>query len=84
MRYFLPTTIFCKQCFKFSEVKQQVEKRKQKRRGVAEKNKLLKKKGKAEETKMKENVDMWNRLVKLNGEFKEIKKAKKDGQNLFL
>ena len=32
---------------------------------------------------MKEK-DMWNRLVKLNGEFKEIKKAKKDGQNLFL
>ena len=27
---------------------------------------------------------MWNRLVKLNGAFKGIKKAKKDGQNLFL
>ena len=36
-----------------AEVKQQVEKRKQKRRDVAEKNKLLKKKRKAEETKKK-------------------------------
>ena len=36
-----------------AEVKQQVDKRKQKRRDVAEKNKLLKKKRKAEETKKK-------------------------------
>ena len=58
-----------------AEVKQWVEKRKQRRREVAEKNKLLKKKRKAEETKRKEK-DMWNRLAKLNGELKEIKKAK--------
>ena len=37
-----------------AEVKQWVEKRKQRRREVAEKNKLLKKKRKAEETKRKE------------------------------
>ena len=46
-----------------AEVKQWVENRKQKRREVAEKNTLLKKKRKAEENKVKEK-DMWNRLVK--------------------
>ena len=57
------------------EVKERVEKRKQKRLKDAEKNKLLKKK--YEETKVKEK-DMWQRLAKLNDEFKEIKKSKKD------
>ena len=59
-----------------AEVKQRVEKRKQKRQAVAEKNKLLKKKRKVEETKITEK-DMWNRLATLNGEFKKIKKKKK-------
>ena len=39
---------------KETEIKKRVEKRKQKRREVAEKNKLLKKKRKQEETKIKE------------------------------
>ena len=39
---------------KEAEIKKRVEKRKQKRREVAEKNKLLKKKRKQEETKIKE------------------------------
>ena len=64
-----------------AEVKQRVEKRKQRRREVAEKNKLLKKKRKAEETKRKEK-DMWNRLAKLNGELKEIKKAKIESKKM--
>ena len=64
-----------------AEVKQWVEKRKQRRREVAEKNKLLKKKRKAEETKRKEK-DMWNRLAKLNGELKEIKKAKTESKKM--
>ena len=64
-----------------TELKQRVEKRKQRRREVAEKNKLLKKKTKAEETKRKEK-DMWNRLAKLNGEFKEIKKAKIESKKM--
>ena len=64
-----------------AEVKQQVEKQKQKRQQVAEKNKLLKKKRKAEETKRKEK-DMQNRLAKLNGKFKEIKKAKRESKKM--
>ena len=59
-----------------AEVKQQVGKWNQKRREVAEKITLLKKKRKAEEIKIKEK-DMWNQLAKLNGEFKKNKKAKK-------
>ena len=64
-----------------AEVKQWVEKRKQKRQAVAEKNKLLKKKRKAEETKITEK-DMWNRLATLNGEFKKIKKEKKESEKM--
>ena len=64
-----------------AEVKQWVEKRKQKRQAVAEKNKLLKKKQKAEETKITEK-DMWNRLATLNGEFKKIKKEKKESKKM--
>ena len=45
------------------------------------KNKLLKQKRKAKETKRKEK-DMWSRLAKLNGEFKEIKKAKKESKKM--
>ena len=64
-----------------AEVKQWVEKRKQKRQAVAEKNKLLKKKRKAEEMKITEK-DMWNRLATLNGEFKKIKKEKKESKKM--
>ena len=64
-----------------AEVKQRVEKRKQKRQAVAEKNKLLKKKRKVEETKITEK-DMWNRLATLNGEFKKIKKKKKESKKM--
>ena len=63
------------------EVKQWVEKRKEKRRIVAEKNKLLQKKQKAEENKVKEK-DMWECLAKLNSKFKDIKKAKKDSKKM--
>ena len=56
-----------------TEVKERVEKRKQERREVAKKNKLLKK-IKHEEIKVKEK-DMWQRLAKFNDEFKEIKKV---------
>ena len=59
------------------EVKERVEKRKQKRQEVAKKKKLLKKKRKQEESKTKEK-EMWKRLGELNQEFKEIKKSKKD------
>ena len=64
------------------EVKERVEKRRQKRREVAEQNKLLKKKRKQEETKIKEK-DMWKRLNELNSEFKEHKKTKKDAKKMF-
>ena len=65
-----------------AEVKQQVDKRKQKRRDVAEKNTLKKKTKGRGKKKKKEEKDMWNRLVKLNGEFKEIKKAKKESKKM--
>ena len=64
-----------------ADVKEQVEKRKNKWREVAEKNKLLKKNRKAEENKIKEK-DMWERLSKLNSEFKDIKKAKKEAKKM--
>ena len=58
-------------------MKERVEKQKQKRREVAEKNKLLKKKKrKQEENKIKEQ-EMWKRLGELNKEFSEIKIAKR-------
>ena len=70
---------------KEKEVKERIEKRKQKRQEVAKKNKLLKKKKKKkqqqEETKIKER-DMWKRLSQLNDEFKEIKKSKKDTKKM--
>ena len=64
-----------------AEVKQRVEKRKEKRRAVAEKNKLLRKKRKTEKNKIKEK-DMWERLGKLNSEFEDIKKAKKESKKM--
>ena len=48
---------------------------------IAENNKLLKKKKESEENKIKEK-DMWQRLNKINGEFKNIKKAKKEAKNM--
>ena len=48
-------------------------------REIAENNRLLKKKKESEENKIKEK-DMWQRLNKINGEFKNIKTAKKGGQ----
>ena len=50
-------------------------------REIAENNKLLKKKKESEENKIKEK-DMWQRLNKINGEFKNIKKAKKEAKNM--
>ena len=48
---------------------------------MAVNNKLLKKKQKTEEIKVKEK-DMWERLAKLNGKFKNIKKAKKAAKKM--
>ena len=58
-----------------AEVKERIGERKKKRREVAEKNR------KVDENKIKEK-DMWERLVKLNGEFKDIKKAKKETKRM--
>ena len=58
------------------EVKERVEKRKMKRREVAEKNKLLKKKKKQEKNKEDEK-EMWTKLKELNKEFKDISEHKK-------
>ena len=59
-----------------NKVKERVEKRKLKRREVAEKNKLLKKKKKVEQDKKTEK-NMWHRLKELSKGFKEIKEHKK-------
>ena len=64
-----------------AEVKERVNKRKLKQREMAVNNKLLKKKQKTEEIKVKEK-DMWERLAKLNGKFKNIKKAKKAAKKM--
>ena len=62
------------------EVKERVGKRKQNRREVAEKHKLMKKQQrKQEESKVKEK-DMRTPLSQLNNEFKEINKIKKDSK----
>ena len=45
------------------------------------KNKLLKKKRKVEENKIKQK-DMWERLAKLNGELKDVKKEKKEAKKM--
>ena len=59
-----------------NEVKERVEKQKQKWREVAEKDKLLKKKKWEEENKLKEQ-EMVKRLGELNKEFRSIKGYKK-------
>ena len=53
-----------------AEAEEHVQKRKEKRKNVAEKNKLLKKK------------EMWERLSEHNGDFKNIKKAKKEAKKM--
>ena len=64
-----------------SEVRARVEKRKEKRMEVAEKNKLLKKKKKREE--FKENEEVYQkRLGELNKQFKAKKKAKKMSETI--
>ena len=63
------------------EVNERVEKRKEKRREVAEKNKLLKKNKKTGRCKVKEKV-MWKRLGELKKEFNEVKKSKKDSKKM--
>ena len=62
-----------------AEVKERVNKQKLKRRKIAENNKLLKKKQKPEENEIEEK-DMWEHLSKLNGKFKNIKKAKNEAK----
>ena len=52
-------------------LKKRLKKRKQKRREVAAKSKLLKKKGKQEESKVK-GKEMWKSLCELNKKFNEI------------
>ena len=60
-----------------NEMKERVEKRKQKRREVAEKNKHMKKKKQEEENKLKEQ-EMVKRRGELNNEFRNIKGYKKN------
>ena len=64
-----------------TEIRERVAKRKEKRREVAEKNKLLKKKEKQEEFNENEAA-YWKRLGKLNKQFKANKKAKKEANKL--
>ena len=64
-----------------AEVKERVNKRKLKQHEMAVNNKLLKKKQKTEENKVKEK-DMWERLSKLNSEFKTLKRQKKRAKNV--
>ena len=64
-----------------TEIRERVAKRKEKRREVAEKNKLLKKKEKQEEFNENEAA-YWNRLGELNKQFKANKKAKKEANKL--
>ena len=61
-------------------MKERVEKRKQKRREVAEKNKHMKKKKQEEDNKLKEQ-EMVKRLGELNNEFRSITGYKKKQQN---
>ena len=65
-----------------ADVKERVGKRKKKtKRGSRKKQTFKKKKRKAEKTKIKEK-EMWERLAKLNGNFKDIKKAKKQSKKM--
>ena len=63
------------------EVKECIEKRKIKRRKVAEQNKLLKKKRKQGKNK-EDKKEMWSRLKELNQEFKDIKEHKKKAKKV--
>ena len=62
-----------------AEAEEHVQKRKEKRKNVAEKNKLLKKNKNLKKTKKKE---MWECLSEHNGDFKNIKKAKKEAKKM--
>ena len=62
-------------------VKERVKKQRQKRRDVAEKNKLLRKKQKQEQDKVKEK-QMWERLSELNKEFSDIRQSKKNSKRM--
>ena len=64
-----------------TEIRERVAKRKEKRREVAEKNKLLKKKEKQEEFNENEAA-YWKSLGELNKQFKANKKAKKEANKL--
>ena len=62
------------------EVKEHVEKQRQKGKRQLKKI-LLEKKKRKQETKIREK-DMWKRLNQLNCEFKEYKKSKKDAKKM--
>ena len=64
-----------------AEVKERIGERKKKKAWGSWKKQTAKKNRKVDENKRKEK-DMWERLVKLNGEFKDIKKAKKETKRM--
>ena len=64
---------------KKKQIKEWVEKQKQKRWEVAEKNKPLNKKRKQEKSKEDEKK-MWKRLGELNKNFQDIKKSKMESK----
>ena len=63
------------------EVKERIEKRKQKGREVAQNNQLLKKMKKIEDNQKKEK-EMFKRLDKLNQEYREIKNFSKNSRKM--
>ena len=63
------------------ELNQKAEKRKAAKREQAGESKVKKQKLNEEENKVKEG-EMWERLVELNGEFKEILKTKKEAKKM--
>ena len=63
------------------EVKKRAEKRKARRRELAEHLKAQKQEIKEGKIKVKED-QMWQRLSELNGEFKKIKKAKNEAKKM--
>ena len=65
------------------EVKERVERWKQKRREVAENNKLFFKKKKRIEDNQKKEKEMMKRLDELNPEFREIKNFSKNSKKMF-
>ena len=64
------------------EVKEHVEKRKIKRREVAEKNKFEKKKKKKQEQDKKTKKELWDEMKDLNKEFKDMKEPKKKSKKM--